>query len=273
MPFDPTSRRVARALGRTRLLTLLFDIEAGMHDEGDGQLAVALTGLEADHLEIAWRELDGDDLVDTLVGFEAPDDWLAFGVVCHGTARPLLDDDGPPRADPTAPATTVGLGLLVARSGVAVAGLRPPGGAFRALPDPDPLGRLPDACRRVLGLGTSPPATPPGKLWGLCWVDRVLTAALARPGALGWDDVVALRPGDDLMAVPWPVVRGLVASATEPVLGMRPEAARWMDDGMFSRELMATVPSLDGLLVELEPVLPEPLRRRLGRAVRSLPMP
>jgi len=277
MSFDPTHRRVARALDRAQLESVLTEIEAGLHDDEaalGGAVAVALIGIDPDGIDIACRPLGAADVVDALVGFDAPPDWLAFGVVCHGRARPLLDGDrsGMMTPDPTAEPTAVGLALLVDRSGGAVSGLRSTGGDFVALPDPAPVGRVPDACRRVLGLGTPPPTVPVAELWSTCWLERVLTAALARPGALTWGEIAALRPATELDGLDWGAIRHVAGRNDEPAFGVRPEAAAWMDDGMFSREILSRQPPLSWLIAELEPVLPDPLRQRLVGTIGRPPV-
>jgi hypothetical protein len=281
MKTNPTVRRAERALDHTVLRSLLAGIESGLHEAGPGHppLAVAVEGFDADGIEVAVRDLDHHDVVEALAGIEAPARWTAFGVICEGRARPTVGQNGRWLTDAGADARSVRFGVLVDRAGPMVAGLRTPDTGFAALADETPLGRIPDACRRVLGLGTPPPEAAIDDFWTTWWVDRILTEGLARPGGLTWPDAQALHPGavaDDgpvdasrraAAAVTWDQFRRLFARQSEVILGIPPPVAAWMDDGMFSREVLSSLPPVGSLLAELEPVVSPEV---LGELERTL---
>ena len=296
MKTNPSTRRTTRAIDRTVLRSLLAAIEAGLHDDGPGHgpLAVAIEGYDADGIDVAVRPFECADIVEALAEIEAPAAWSAFGVICEGRSRGLIHGPTGPRADETSEPRPVRLGVLVDRSGPTVAGLRQADGGFVPLPDDTALGRVPDACRRVLGLGTPPPTVPIDEFWTIWWLERVLTAGLDRPGELSWAQVVTLHPGVTAsLSVPppdpsptpgsdarldagraeageigWERFRQLLAGQPDTALQVRPEIAAWMDDGMFSREVLGALPSLGRLLDELEPLVPAGVRHDIERTLR-----
>ena len=290
------TRGASHALDDGTRLDLLEGIEAGLHRFGVGQrhLAVAVEGIDADGVDVAVRELDAVDVVEALVGLHAPDNWLAFGVVCEGRARSAVEANGRWESVAGAAPYPVRVGVLIDRSGSGVAGLRSGDAGFELLPSGDAFGgRVPDACRRVLGLATPPPDVALDGLWSIWWAERVLGEALRRPGELTWSDVVSLHPGvsvrfDDKSAshgqtadvrleighrfaveLEWGHVRRHAAHQPLAGLAVRPEAAGWMDDGMFSREVLGGFAPLRSILAELEPVVAPDLRRSMERSIRG----
>jgi len=206
-----------------------------------------------------------------LLGWRAPADWAAVGVVGQSEAR------GPGRADrgPVA--------LLVTRAGVDVAFLRRDDGTTEEL-DPG-RGRLLDACRRALGLATPPPAGTVAEMWEQRWLDR-LVEALAGGEVDGADDAAALHPlagllgpGDDLASVAWSRLARAswadlrwLASGGGGAAGdggdggdggddeaLSPELAAWMDDGMVQRWLTDGLPSRAELLEAVLELAPGPV--------------
>ncbi len=223
--------------------------------------------------------LDGHDPVTGLLGVTAPPEWWAAGVVTGARARTLDAPVGVARGG-----TFV---HLVARSGVSVSLLAGDDGTVtvdRSVgrpPEEAPVGRLADACRRVLGLPTAP---PPGDMTAYVvdtWLSLVARQALDDPG-LAWPDVVALHPGVRLTTSPpdeaappactpaemaqhtralgavldWDRYRvSCVAEGGSPFGELDADAADWMDAGMFARWVLGEMPPwpsvmelLDGLL-------------------------
>ena len=246
-------------------------------DQPHAPVAIGLRRPRPDEIELAVRTLPGDDPVLALAGFMAPADWSAFGVVAEGQAWPV----GPPGTagpSPRSRSDRVRFGLMGSRSGRWAAAVRSQGD-FAPVAVADPIGRIPDACRRVLGLPTAAPEHTVGQLLATLWLDGLLSDALARPGQ---HDLRALH--DQLATVAallaadrhrcdhrsrtqtggpdatptWADLRAEAARGSHD-WPFPPELAAWMDDGMFSREVVAWLPEVDDLLDDLEPVLaPEP---------------
>lgn len=134
-------------------------------------------------------------------------------------------------------------------------------------------GLVPDLCRRVLGMPTPPPTDQTDEYLGRLWLDRLLTSATARPGALTSAEVVALHPAEQAevfgreltwlhlaiathrfaAAVPWAVLRRRFASSGDDRVA---RAAGWFDDGSFSRWMLAQLPTAAEALEALEALLP-----------------
>jgi len=272
---------------------VLAAVEQGLHDSDadHGPLAMALEAVDGHGVEVATRTYETDDVVAALADLDASASWLAFGVVCEGRAHPTDARCRPLHPPPPGSPERVRFGVLVDRNGTAVTGLRRATGHFDPLPDGPALGRVPDACRRVLGLPTAAPVTPIDQLFTMWWLDRLLEASLRSPGSLSWSEAAALHPGnapashlgrrgttvDEALDasraaaadVTWDRLRQLVAG--EPASGrlVSPDLAAWMDTGMFSRELLSNLPDRATLLVDLEPTVApavaEGLRRTLDR--------
>lgn len=239
---------------------------------------------DPDGITIAYKEIDGHPL-DHLLGFTAPDEWTVLGVVVHGWARSIDDRDGRDRR-------RIRQVFLVGRSGATASIVR-----FRDAPDDAPFteppgeGRLLDALLRCFDLPTAAPTTSTAELFTAWWLDDVAAAAERRhPKRLGWAEVERLHPAVKLLrdggtrragaddvcvleaaramgnAIDWPHLRTL---ATLDKLPGRVDAhlAAWMDDGMFSRWLLAQQAPVDVLLDEVADHLTPSAARRLGNTV------
>ena len=261
----------------------------------------------SDGVELGLLPLDGHPF-EHLVGLEAPDDWWAVGVVAHGTARPMTDDGLAPRR--ATPGRRVRTTHLVARTGDAASVLRlgdddprtqrhPDGG------DPRSLGAIDDGLRRVLGLPSAPAPPTTIELWAICWLDEV--RGLLRRGLLDgehWPSVAACHPlftlvpelgehADATAQAPvrrWAIEhldragrhfahrvtwRQLLADERQrdrPVHLDR-DSLRWMDEGLFAREVIAAMEHSADVLDEIGPGLSRPVRRRIQTTLGRWQLP
>lgn len=265
-----------------RLAAVTTLTEARLDAEDDDRPHLVRIRLDGDDVELGWRPLPaGSHPLGALLAFEAPDDWEAIGVACTGRARPLDDPDDPGRRVRTV--------HLVGRDGSWAFRVREDGqsadDAAVEFGERDgcgrPEGRIDDACRRALGLSTSPPAVGTAVLFAAQWLDAVVAGAVAG-GAhrlRRWPAVAALHPAvaalvPDAAAADldgpalaryarqlsawrdWPVVRRACAAGTTALPGIDADVAAWLDDGAFSRWAMAEYPELDDLLDLVAALLP-----------------
>ncbi len=289
---------MARSLDHELLTSVLTRLEHQLRDDdpGHGGVLFGVADTDADGVTLSTRHLDVADPVEAMIGYSAPTDWSAFGIITRGRARRLLDDGPRPRSDPDDPPSAVRLALVVDRSGWAASGLRTADGPFVVRGDAgDVTGRIPDACRRVLGLATPPPDDPVEDFFALLWLDHVLAAAATRPGRLTWAEAVELHFGAGLVAdlVPasdgpgalspdealmvghtltgeqtsWRFVREQAAQLAERNELFDPEAAAWMDDGMFSREMLGGFPPTGLMLEALGQVAPPAVLAAIERTL------
>jgi hypothetical protein len=203
--------------------------------------------------------LPSEDPVEGLLGVVAPDTVEVVGLVGPSRARTLHDH------------AVVGHGRFVHlchRDGTSITVVPPTSASGRrSIIGPTgevQRGRVPDACRRILGLATAP---PPGDTTDLVldqWLDAVLSASLVNTG-LTWPDVVDCHPvaplfddlptGADQLGAP-PARNAARLAVVSSVAGQRtwddvrraalgrpgPWDTRldactvlWMDTGMFAR--------------------------------------
>lgn len=256
-------------------LRLLADLLADdLTDASRLALGVATTG---DDIELHAMALTADDPVTELATITAPEAWQAFGVATGGTARLTTEPDRP-----HAPVRVV---VLVDRHGQVVSamtGHRPLLGPTHSTtpeptldltgPGPNPTdpthldqGRIPDACRRVLGLPTAPPPLPPTDLLVLQWLDALTAAGLARPGFVTWAEAAALLP--DPTGASWTEFRRQTTRGAPVIEDIDPSLASWMDDGMFAREALGHFPPASLMLSLLAETLPP---ATLARALTTL---
>ncbi|MCX7619701.1 MAG: hypothetical protein N2037_02515 [Acidimicrobiales bacterium] len=260
------------------------------HAVAYGFVACEATRTRRGGIQLAAHELNTHP-ADALTGFTAPDDWIAFAVTCHGTAYHWADDD-PPRGNRfsrTEPVDRVRLLHLVHRDGSSLTRMRADSSgellehrsqASRGQPDEDTAvpGRIDDTCRRVLGLPTAAPDTSPHELWATIWLDAVVafaadspTTATARSVGMlhpafrlwtssghpmpQWSPDLLIRFGQALGNVTdWEFLRARCARGRFSLGEVTPDAAAWMDAGMFSRAVLGSFLTIDhylGLLIEL----------------------
>ncbi len=237
---------------RDVLMRQLTDALAHTRPEVPHAVGIALRD---DEVEISVKALDGHDVVDSLVGFHAPESWHAFGIAAPATAH---------RIDGFVGARQVTLTVLAMRDGTTCNAMLDDDGV-ETFGDPSGDGRILDACRRVLGLPTAPPSTSVAGWTVLHWLDAAVAAVLAAD--LGhhadWRQVRRLDRARQFVDLPWSVVRGDVIAQRIVIPGIDVEAARWMDDGMFSREVMTAYPPVSELLDDLRALLPPNVYQRL----------
>jgi hypothetical protein len=223
---------------------------------GDGAGTKGSVPLADRELELHFRHLDCADAVCALCGFVAPVEWHAFGVVAPGHSYPV-DDDGGLAAGGHAEVIAC---ALVDRAGRVVSEVRT--GSGEVLVSGPTEGRVVDACRRALGLPTAPPLSPPHVWATALWVDAALAATLGAD--LGttpaWPELAALDTGAaPARPLEWRTLRLACAAGVLDVPGVDPDAAAWMDDGMFAREALGALPSLVDMLSDLRGLLPTPV--------------
>jgi hypothetical protein len=259
----------------SRLLELLLDarqdplVAIGVARLGEEELDPG----EGPGVELYLRPLHA---VDDLVGFTAPALWDGIGVVASGTAvgeRPAR------RREP------VEVAHLCLRDGSAVTSLRGADGerlVDRTGPDAT-RGIVPDLCRRALGLPTPAPVEAPTEVFDTLWLDRILAEALDRdlgdpplsradalaafPAAVPRRaGAVELREARARAAASWADLRRRVGLGRLHVRGLSRREAQWMDDGLFARWVLSSLPPLDELATDVDALLP----REVGAMVREV---
>ncbi len=248
LPFSPSSspgfppprlspaaqKRLARTLDVDNIpQERLRALARVLTDEEVGPVAVAVTWLPTD-VELAIVAFDQSDPVEQLASVEAPHGCDAIGVVTSGTATSLSKDDEIE--------DRVQVAVLVDRAGHTASAVRTLDGGLLCHGIVDLCeGRVPDACRRVLGLATAAPPVEPFTLLALQWADAVAALGATTPGSVTWADVLAVRPFDARST--WTELRLGVASGVLQLPGITSDLAAFMDDGMFAREAVACSPS------------------------------
>jgi hypothetical protein len=264
------------------LATFLELVHQSASDTGP---AVALIGTRHDAFEVAFWPVPERYAhpADPLVGYLAPTQWDAIALLTPGWLRPLDDAaeswasaDGPTR-----------ITALVDRHGAAISVIDRPDGpcTLRSVP----LGWVPDALARALGLATPPPAESTAAWVEAQWLDRIAPGILGQfDEATTWDWLVARHPlAGDLphpspaslaartftaaLDTPWSVLRDRNAPSLAQLHGgqhpmsgdLAVAPAQWFDDGAYSRWVMRQMPPLDLLLADLLSVM----RADLGDAL------
>ncbi len=192
--------------------------------------------------------LDGDDPVRSLLGWVAPSDAIAVGVDAPAFARSTVID-GPTHSgrvrhvqfrDGTCTTSFVRDGeVLTTTSSVT-------------------SGRVPDLCRRALGLATDPPPSSMTTFVTDAWLHILAAHAVTEP-VLDWRRAVMLHPGastcdplfGDARITParlaestsslghdldWERFRVVSAAlGSVPMIDLSVDSIEWMDTGMFAR--------------------------------------
>jgi hypothetical protein len=286
-----TSARSSRHIDLARLRALLdTTLAAPPNHPDDGAIAIGVHQSDSG-VELAVRPLPGPDPIRSLYGFVAPPEWFAFGVVASGTAR----RPGPAPSRRPTDRTSLGrvhFGMLVTRLGEQVVAARGDDDVVEQIHRIEPSdhsgrGRIPDTCRRALRLSTPPPDGDTAELWATLWIETLLVRSLGDPRPIPWTDAIRAYPafeavvdgdpdlcslvGDHLVelgqatrrAWPWDHLLASSAAGLVPACGVDPDWARWMDVGMFSREVLGQFPSLIDLLADLQEILAPDVMARI----------
>jgi hypothetical protein len=241
-----------------------------------------------DGIDVGLRPIDdlGGSVVDALACFDAPTSWLAIGVATGGNAY-RLDERRDAR-------TRVRLVHLVTRSGATASVMRLAGDqptVVRANEADGPTGRVDDVCRLALGLPTAPPGSTL-ELWALAWLERIVALGTTEAPRT-WDAVAALHPAVETLveSAPeleeeasarlvrlgrllseiqdWPSLRIACGAGHWPTEGVTPAAARWLDDGAFSRWVLGSYPPLRRLNGAVRELLAPPIAARVQSVLRE----
>jgi hypothetical protein len=215
---------------------------------------------------------------DELIGFAAPSDCSAVGVVASGWAtslagRPEALAEPANRGACDGERQRVRTTVIVERDGTALARVRWSSG--RVMDEAPTSGRIFDCLRRAVGLATEPPPIGTDVFFASMWLTDLADAVRQSDSAIGWSDIVALHPVAQFMAgeapragswlvdassalavaCPWSEIRRLITTGAWAESPVTASAASWMDDGMLCRWLC------DGQA---------PLALQLDHAVRGL---
>ncbi len=289
----------AADLGDVRALATLVEA-ALVPDEGLDRAGTTLVAAVSrnDAIDLLLKPIDHHPSQE-LMGFRAPADWSCLGVATGGWASTYdtVRNGIPQRI--SAERHRCRILHLVTRGGDAISIYRD--GRSEPLvsewhgPRDEHGGLIDDCLRRALGLATVPPTQGTLELWALIWVDRLLREALAGrlekaswaavsaefsafdfldharddPRLLRWATDHVERAGELLAnAYPWSRVREHCRLGTGPV-SFSVELADWMDDGMFARTILETMPPLDQALADLADLIEPDAHRRLLDAIEG----
>lgn len=227
---------------------------------------------------------------DPLVGFLAPEDWLAIGLVARGRAWPIDPAGAAAEADP------VRITSLAGRDGTATSLLTRAAEPVQVIEDA-PAGWVADVLARTLGRPTPPPATALSTWVEAAWLDRIADLVLESPGRVRhWDVLARLHPlaapgaalPGVLLAVEsraldlessWCRMRRLwgggppVAAAQAPPGGRAVALQDWFDDGSFARWVTRNLVPGEDLLPAVLDALPRALGRELLESLVGTPVP
>lgn len=180
------------------------------------------------------------EVPEELFGWRAPGSWHGAAIVLEGRARTDAGDAAPVR-----------FGALALRNGLAVAW-----GELDAqlVTEPtDPIGLVPDTCRRAIGLPSDPSTPSIAELANVEWLSEVLHRAAdpeTRPAVSGWDSVAALHPAAGGSPLDADELVGRILTAADDrdawwelhrrragtgAYDLGPTEVAWMDAPMFAR--------------------------------------
>ncbi len=274
-----------------RLCEVVTRLEAALFPLGWEQPPCVVGVMDSGAVEL-WAPPAAADPIGDLVGLDAPTHWAAVGVLATGRVHDLATESGRHYGVRRGPERRARTGHFVDRSGVSVSFLRlgdHPPEVHRSGGRGD---RVDDVCRRSLGLATAPATVPVAAYWASCWLDRVLEAAVTSPTHVArWERVarlhIAVPPGVPVPAIDaliaagnelarvgsWEALRLQVASGRRRVTSVRPAAAAWMDDGMFSRWALEDLAPLGYLRAAVADVVPADVAAAVDDVLRAWALP
>lgn len=285
-----------------RLITAADELWSVVAKEGydDRSELVAFSDTENPDTKgaISFVELDGHPS-ETLIGFTAPAEWWAVGLLTTGWAAPGPDvrdnaySTSGPRPSEHPDAVRVRVLALVDRDGTTVSKAVFEDG--RSIDEEGGGGFLLDLLRRSVGVPTPPPTTPTSELITALWLMSIEGAAADercdRARRLSWNQVARLHPALEMLkavgervqpsqllvaarvlnrAMTWDVVRdrcrehGWLAPLVEP------DEAGWMDEGILSRYLLSAIPPIAQLTRSARHVLRADVATQLDAALAEL---
>jgi hypothetical protein len=222
--------------------------------------------------------LTNEDPVASLLGRTVDQNIAAVGICAPATAMSANDETLD--VDQT-------VVHIVHRNGMAITVLSHQSHTRTFGPTSEPQrGRVPDACRRILGITTSPPTDSMTDFVIAAWLEVIVRQALQTP-ELSWADIVRLHPAGTAVgdcptpvavadatkalgrALDWERFRKVIATVGGfPFGDTAKETAAWMDTGMFSRWAMELLPSCSDAFDLLESVLGPATFDRLWATIR-----
>jgi hypothetical protein len=222
---------------------------------------------------------------DPLVGQHAPPECFAVGAVGTGRMRSLDPSHEVPAKFVAGLTSDIRMACVVARTGEVGWHMELCDGC--EISDPPEEGRMLDVLRRYMALPTPPPPRPVGRLHAIGWMAGVLERAATTNRRLRWNEVLGIHPAvsgpcavvehspEDVIRrasaeASWESLRLLVATGWQPGGMPDPELARWMDEGMFARWVLASLPELETLIDDVRPVLFPSAARRLAHLAREV---
>lgn len=245
-----------------------------------------------------------------LLGWRAPHDCVAVGMVATGRGRVTVDSEEPAggssnssdladRVNDSGGALSLRMACIVSRDREIGWWMELPDSTLRT--EPPAAGRMLDVLLRCFALPTPPPDEPASEIHSAAWLASVMDGGMSSDRRLTWSDVEQLHPlarvlaGDVDVRIPlsgeedevaqqqfegllriaaaacsWEEIR-MQATRGELEAFIEPELAAWMDEGMFSRWLSSIIPPIDHLLEATRPLLVPSAARRLAHAVHRAP--
>jgi hypothetical protein len=201
--------------------------------------------------QVTLVDLGFDDPIGCLVGLLAPPGADAIGLATGGWALPPHVAEGEADVDrgrmtrPSSHPDALRARTLVVldRTGAGACRLRLAGGPPRDVGLPDGLAT--DVLRRTLVLPTPPPGVPVEELLDGLWLCDIAEVSRRRGRRLTWHEAEHLRVRG---VRSWADARFGCLDGAWPDLDLWPEAAVWMDDGIFARWCLSRLPPLPDLL-------------------------
>ncbi|MCU1461636.1 MAG: hypothetical protein JWO37_1711 [Acidimicrobiales bacterium] len=254
-----------------RIVTLL---DASTRDRGDDQAAllvrIVVNDSTPDGFELGWKDVDGHP-TNSLLGLVAEDDWVAIGLIGHGTSYAV--DDPADQSRRVRCRTTVLMTYDGSTYGMATFA------DGRVIDEPPTEGIVADCMRRVFGLATDPPQQTTAELFAVMWLDTIVGSRVE-----SWEQASRLHPavtllaGTDLVAAGnamakvcnWSTVRELVTTKGWWNDLVPAEHVEWMGLGLLSRWLFGEFRPLPVLLADVERVCPPAVAGNVRRALIEL---